>query len=76
MVKNDIREKILKVLSEHPEGLTFSHISREVGVHRNTVTKYLYEMKGADLIKIRDLKTLKLCYIKEKASNKVKKGKN
>lgn len=71
MAKNKVREKIIKLLSKHPEGLTFAQISRQVGMHRNTVTKYIYELSGAGILKIRDLKTLKLCYIADRkaASN-------
>ncbi len=74
MTKNKVREKIIKLLSKHPEGLTFAQVSREIGMHRNTVTKYLYELSGAGIVKIRDLKTLKLCYLADKkdASNLLK----
>jgi len=60
-----IKEEIIKILFKHPEGLTFTQIARDVGIHRNTITKYIYELKGEDKISIRDLKTLKLCYIKK-----------
>ncbi len=62
----NIKEKIIKLLINHPEGLTFSQIAQEVGMHRHTVTKYVYELKGEDIIFIRDLKTLKLCYLKKR----------
>jgi len=61
----DIKEKIIEVLSRHPEGLTFTQIAKEAGMHRHTVTKYVYELKGEGTILVRDLKTLKLCYLKK-----------
>jgi DNA-binding IclR family transcriptional regulator len=60
-----IKEKIIEVLSKHPEGLTFTQIAKEVGMHRHTITKYIYELKGEGKVSIRDLKTLKLCYLKK-----------
>jgi len=61
----DIKEKIVKVLSKHPEGLTFTQIAAEVGMHRHTITKYVYELKGEGIVFVRDLRTLKLCYLKK-----------
>ena len=61
----DIKEKIVGVLSKHPEGLTFTQVAVEVGMHRHTVTKYIYELKGEGTISIRNLGTLKLCYLKK-----------
>lgn len=74
MARKNTKDKIVKVLSEHPEGLTFAQISREIGMHRNTVTKYIYELSGAGAIQIRDLGTLKLCYLTQSkaGSNVVK----
>ncbi len=61
----DIRKKIVEALSNHPEGLTFTQIAVEVGMHRSNITKYVYELKGNSTILIRDLKLLKLCYLKK-----------
>jgi DNA-binding Lrp family transcriptional regulator len=60
-----IKEKIIEILSKHPEGLTFTQIAKEVGMHRTNVAKYVYELKGNKIILIRDLKTLKLCYLRK-----------
>jgi hypothetical protein len=59
------KEKIIKLLINHPEGLTFTQIAVEMRMHRHTVTKYIYELKGEDIVFVRDLKTLKLCYLKK-----------
>lgn len=62
---NTIKEEIIKVLNKHPEGLTFSGIARKLNVHRHTLTKYIFELKGSGIIFVRNLGTLKLCYIKK-----------
>jgi DNA-binding Lrp family transcriptional regulator len=61
----DIKEKIIKILLGHPEGLTFTQIAKEIGMHRTNIVKYVYEMKGNKIILIRNLKTLKLCYLRK-----------
>jgi hypothetical protein len=61
-----IKDSIVGVLSRHPEGLSFSQISAELGMHRHTITKYIYELKGEKAITVRDLRTLKLCYLKKR----------
>ena len=61
----DIKVKIVEILSKHPEGLTFTQIARELGMHRHTITKYVYELKGEGTVFVRDLRTLKLCYLKK-----------
>jgi len=61
----DVKERIIEILSKHPEGLTFTQIAVEVGMHRHTITKYIYELKGEGIILVRDLRTLKLCYLKK-----------
>lgn len=58
------REQIIEVLKKHPEGLTITTISELTKLHRHTVTKYIYELRGADLIYERDIGPAKLCYIK------------
>lgn len=63
--KKEIKDRILKNLSKHPEGLTITQIAKEIGSNRHTITKYIYELEGADIIFMRDLKTLKLCYLKK-----------
>jgi len=45
-----IKKNILELLKKRTEGLTIQDISAELKLHRQTVTKYLFELKGADLI--------------------------
>jgi len=70
--KNHVKDRIKKVLSEHPEGLPILEIARLVGMHRHTVTKYVYELIGSGVIYQREVGTAKLCYLKEKFAEKVK----
>jgi len=60
-----MREAIVEALKVHPEGLTLRDISEEVGRHRHTITKYVYELIGARVIVERDVGAAKLCYLKE-----------
>ncbi|MEM5778123.1 MAG: HTH domain-containing protein [Candidatus Aenigmatarchaeota archaeon] len=68
-MENRIKEKIIKLLLNHPEGLTFTQIAKNLDIHRHTVTKYIYELKGENIVFIRDLRTLKLCYLKKILEN-------
>ena len=63
--ENLIKKRIEQILSEHPEGLTFVDIAKQLGMHRHSATKYIYELKGSGIVLIRDLGTLKLCYLKD-----------
>ena len=60
---NDVKKKILDVLKKHPEGLTFLDIAKFVGLHRHTVTKYIYELTGEKKIIQRKVGPATLCYI-------------
>jgi predicted transcriptional regulator len=61
--QNSFKEKIQRILSKHPEGLSLSEISRLVGAHRHTITKYVHELIGAGIVFQRDLGTVKLHYL-------------
>lgn len=71
-VKNSVnsRKLILDTLKKHPEGLTLTNIAKICGMHRHTATKYIYELRGANLIYERDIGPAKLCYIKEDLTKK------
>jgi len=64
------RELIIKALKEHPEGLTITTISEVTKLHRHTVTKYVYELRGADIIYEREIGPARLCYLKEGLTKK------
>ena len=63
---NHIKEKIIYVLKEHPEGLHILGLTPFVGAHRHTVTKYIHELMGAGVIYQREIGTVKLCYLSPK----------
>jgi DNA-binding IclR family transcriptional regulator len=50
-----VKQKILALLEKHPEGLTIADVSRALGLHRQTVTKYIFELKGADALRQRQV---------------------
>jgi len=60
--KNGVKNRILKILKKHPEGLTILDISNEVGMSRHGVTKYVYQLLGEKKISQREVGTAKLCY--------------
>jgi len=62
--KNQVKNKIKKLLSEHPEGLHILDIARHVNMHRHTVTKYIYQLIGSGEIYYREVGTARLCYLK------------
>jgi ribosomal protein S24E len=64
--KNNVKEKIKKVLSKHPEGLPIIEIAKLVGMHRHTITKYIYQLVGSGEIYQREVGTARLCYLKKR----------
>jgi uncharacterized repeat protein (TIGR01451 family) len=61
----NLKESIIDALRKHPEGLTLRDIAEIVGHHRHTITKYVYELIGAQVIYQRDVGAAKLCYLRE-----------
>jgi predicted transcriptional regulator len=61
--KNGVRDRILNILKNHPEGLTIKDIAGEIGMTRHSVTKYIYQLLGEKSIRLRDVGTAKLCYL-------------
>jgi hypothetical protein len=61
----DQKRAIINALRAHPEGLTLKDIAEIVGHHRHTITKYVYELIGAQVIYQRDVGAAKLCYLRE-----------
>ena len=64
-----IKERILNVLERHPEGLTIDSLSRIVGAHRQTITKYIFWLHGAGLIYRRKVGSATLHYLKKLIGN-------
>ncbi len=63
---NKYAEKIIKILSKHPEGLSITEIANFLGVHRHTITKYIYQLLGAGIIQQRKVGPAKLFYLRLK----------
>jgi DNA-binding transcriptional ArsR family regulator len=61
-----IKRTALNILRSHPEGLTIRSLSEIIGVHRQTVTKYIFELKGSGIIYRRRVGSATLLYLKEK----------
>ncbi len=70
-VVEDIKNKILALLRRNPEGLTILKIASLVGVHRNTIPRYLYELKGEEKVRIREVGPAKLFYLNHKLVKRV-----
>jgi len=61
--ENRVEEKIIKILREHPEGLPILEIAKLVGVHRHTITKYIYHLARTGAVYQRNVAAAKLCYL-------------
>jgi DNA-binding IclR family transcriptional regulator len=70
--KKDPKKVILKVLREHPEGLTLQKIANLSKMSRLTATKYVHELMGAGIIYQRKVGIAKLNYLKERFVRTVK----
>src|SRR3989344_8040888 len=70
MAENEVKDRILIVLKKHPEGLTIIQIAKEVGMHRHSIVKYIYELTGEKKIIQRKIGPATLCYIYKKKFEK------
>jgi len=64
LVQNDTKNRVIEVLKMHPEGLIAIELSKILGSHRHTVSKYIYQLVDEGLINQRDVGTAKLCYLR------------
>lgn len=65
----EIKRKAVEILRNHPEGLSIEDLSRLIKAHRQTITKYVFELKGADVIYRRRIGAVTLHYLKERYGN-------
>jgi len=56
------KELIEELLKKNTDGVTIAEISKILDISRNTIAIVLAELKGADLIKIRQVGMAKLHY--------------
>lgn len=64
-----LKEQTLSILETHPEGLTIQSLSEIIGVHRQTITKYVLELKGAGIIHRRKVGSATLHYLNKFSKN-------
>lgn len=69
-----LKRMTLSILKRHPEGLTIRTLSEMIGVHRQTITKYVLELKGAGIVYRRRIGPAILHYLKEKYPGKVERS--
>ncbi|MEM5800836.1 MAG: NosD domain-containing protein, partial [Candidatus Aenigmatarchaeota archaeon] len=60
-----VEERIVDILSKHPEGLTITNISKELNIHRNTTSKYIFALAKAGIIDQRRIGKVALCSLKK-----------
>lgn len=56
------KELVVELLKKNSDGLTVIEISKALSISRNTVAVALAELKGAELIRIREIGKAKLNY--------------
>ena len=64
-----LKKRILETLESHPEGLTIDSLSKMIGAHRQTITKYLFWLNGAGIIHRRRVGSATLNYLKKFVRN-------
>ncbi len=63
---SQIKESILRILSDSNSGLGISEISKRINVYRATVSKYLVALEHQGLVSSKMLGTSKLFFLSEK----------
>jgi DNA-binding transcriptional ArsR family regulator len=69
-----LKKMALSVLKRHPEGLTIRTLSEIIGVHRQTITKYIFELKGAGIIYRIKIGPATLHYLRKKYPGRLEKS--
>jgi len=62
MKESSLEKKTMKYLKRHPEGVMLLELASATGVHRHTLTKYIYRLEGMGKVKVRKVGIAKLCY--------------
>jgi DNA-binding transcriptional ArsR family regulator len=63
------KRMMLSILRSHPEGLTIRSLSEMIGLHRQTITKYIFELKGAGIVHRRKVGSATLNYLNKFSKN-------
>lgn len=69
-MQNNIDKRIIRALSKHPEGITIVDISKEIEVHRNTVSKYVFALVREGVVTQRRIGVVSICYLSKKGARK------
>ncbi len=67
LTPSDIKNKIIEILKANHEGMPISYMAKISGLHRQTLAKYLQQLRTSDIIKIRNSGTAKLCYLNSRS---------
>jgi len=63
--ERETRERIIATLSANKEGLTISDLSRVLGIHYTTASKYLAVLEAENKLTHRDIGMAKVFKLKE-----------
>lgn len=63
-LEKNVENKVLAQIKKHPKGVTIVDIAVEIGLHRHTVSKYVYGLEKAGQITRRRIGMASLCYPK------------
>ena len=64
--KNNYEVKILDTLANSPSGLTITELSKESGIHRNTVSKYLRGLEKEGLVTKKEIGAARIYFSKQR----------
>ena len=70
--KRNPKKTIMKLLDEHPEGLTIQKVADQTDMSRLTATKYIHELLGEGKIRERKIGVARLLFSKERFIKSVK----
>ena len=59
-----IKKRIVTTVTKHPEGLTIQDLAKLLGLHRQTITKYILFLEGSGVIHRRRIGSATLHYLK------------
>jgi len=62
-----VKEDIIKELQKHPQGIIIEALAALVGVTRQTASRYIMELQGADMITVEQFASAKIIKLSEKA---------
>jgi Fic family protein len=71
--KNDKKGIIIKILRDHPEGLTIQGVSKSGKMSRITATIYLHELLGEKTVVERKIGAYRMFFLKERYLDPVRK---